>query len=322
MPTEGRVFAERFAPAGLFLLALFGAAPLAAQDDAPLSAIDWLSQSVAAPPQPAPPPVATEGVVPEDVSTSIIGGPSADAVGLLPPSVTGLPAALWGMGRSEDITARIREERTDTLPALRQLLLTVLLAESHPPADAGRGNQLLLARIDKLLDLGALDQARALLDVADPATDAELFRRSFDVDLLTGSEDDGCATMVENPELAPTFPARIFCLARSGDWNASALALRTGLSLGYVTPDEDALLSRFLDPDRFLPDPGRFRIGPLPFGRHAFHRHPPFAPERGQRFGRSGRARRQIARRSDPDQRLSCRDRLPLPDQGRRDNES
>lgn len=234
---------------------MLGASPLAAQEEAPLSAIDWLSQSVATPPQPSGPPVTTKGVVPENVSTSVLGGPSPDAVGLLPPSVTGLPAALWGMGKTEDITARIREERTDTLPALRGLLLTVLLAESHPPADAAQGNRLLLARIDKLLDLGALDQARALLDVADPATDAELFRRSFDVDLLTGSEDDGCATMVENPELAPTFPARIFCLARSGDWNASALALRTGLSLGYVTAEEDALLSRFLDPDLFEGEP-------------------------------------------------------------------
>ena len=51
------------------------------------------------------------------------------------------------------------------------------------------------------------------------------------------------------PDLAPTFPARIFCLARAGDWNAAALTLRTAQALGYVTPEEDALLQRFLEPE-------------------------------------------------------------------------
>lgn len=226
----------------------------------PLSAIDWLSQSVAAPqgaapPPPGLPPTATRGPVPEDVTVSVIGGASANATGLLPPQVTGLPPALWGLGKSADITAAIASERLQTLPSLRGLLLTVLLAESDPPADAGPGHGLLVARVDKLLDLGALDQARALIDAAGVSNDPELFRRSFDVDLLTGNEDAGCTTMVASPGLAPTFPARIFCLARSGDWNAAALTLRTAQALGYVTEEEDALLSRFLDPDLYEGEP-------------------------------------------------------------------
>jgi hypothetical protein len=233
-----------------------------AQAEQPLSAIDWLSQSVAAPPQggTATPPAgqpatATRGPVTENVSVSVIGGTSANATGLLPPQVTGLPPALWGLGKTSDIVAAIGRERLQTLPSLRGLLLTILLAESEPPADAGPGNAVLIARVDKLLDLGALDQARALIDAAAVTADPELFRRSFDVDLLTGNEDAGCKTMVASPGLAPTFPARIFCLARSGDWNAAALTLRTAQALGYVTEDEDALLSRFLDPDLYEGDP-------------------------------------------------------------------
>jgi hypothetical protein len=103
-------------------------------------------------------------------------------------------------------------------------------------------------RVDELLDLGALDQAEALIAAAGSA-DAELFRRSFDVALLTGSEDRACKAMQTSSGLAPTFPARIFCLARSGDWNAAALSLRTGVALGQIAPDEDALLTRFLDAD-------------------------------------------------------------------------
>jgi len=65
--------------------------------------------------------------------------------------------------------------------------------------------------------------------------------------------------------LAPTFPARIFCLARSGDWNAAALSLRTGVALGQITPDEDILLARFLDAEAEpeTPPPVPARITPL-----------------------------------------------------------
>lgn len=232
---------------------LLAAAAPSLRAEEPLSAIDWLSQSVSAPataPVDPAKPTATSDVTPEEVAVSVIGAPSADAVGLLSPQVTGLPAALWGPGKSAQIAALISAERIDSLPALRGLLLTLLLAEADPPADAGQTAQLLTARIDKLLDMGALDQARALLDAAG-SRDPGLFRRSFDVALLTGEEDRGCRIMVESPGLAPTFPARIFCLARSGDWNAAALTLRTGQALGHISDEEDALLSRFLDPDLY-----------------------------------------------------------------------
>lgn len=238
------------------LLCLVGAAPL--QAESPLSAIDWLSQSVSQPTASGKPPLneppVSEGLSNGNVAVSVIGGPSLDGTGLLRPAVTGLPHNLWGLGKTADIVAAIGSEQVTTLPALRGLLLSVLLAEAAPPADSGPDAGLLVARIDKLLDLGALDQARALLD-ASGARSPDLFRRSFDVALLTGEEDRGCRVMISSPGLAPTFPARIFCLARSGDWNAAALTLRTAQALGYVSDDEDALLSRFLDPDLYEGDP-------------------------------------------------------------------
>ena len=227
-----------------------------AKAEAPLSAIDWLSQSVTTPAVAPPPvePAVSGNALPSDVAVSVIGGPSLDAVGLLSSQVTGLPRNLWGLGLTAEIATLVTKERTDTLPALQQLLITVLVAEADAPADSGVGGVLLLARIDKLLEMGALDQADALL-TASGSTQPDLFRRAFDVALLTGSEDAACKKMQTAANLAPTFPARIFCLARSGDWNAAALALRTGQALGYVTPEDDALLSRFLDPDLYEDEP-------------------------------------------------------------------
>ena len=230
----------------------------AAWADAPLSAIDWLSQSVATPAalpvQPKDEPAVSRGAATEDIAVSVLGGPSPDATGLLSPAVTGLPRALWGLGHTAEIVALIRAERTDLLPALQALSNTLMLAEAEPPADAGGRGDLLLARVDKLLDVGALEQAAALLDAAGSGA-PEVFRRTFDVALLTGTEDRACDRMRENPQLAPTFPARIFCLARSGDWNAAALTLRTAQALGFVTPEDDALLSRFLDTELYEGDP-------------------------------------------------------------------
>ncbi|EEW26025.1 hypothetical protein [Rhodobacter ferrooxidans] len=227
-------------------LALLAAAP--ARAEAPLSAIDWLSQSVAtpaastAPPEPA---VALNGL-PQDVTVTVLDAPAPDAVGLLPARVTGLPRALWGMGRTADIAALITRQHAEALPALQSLLITLLLAEADPPVDAGGKGDLLLTRIDKLLDIGALEQAAALLQASGAAT-VDLFRRAFDVALLTGSEDQACAAMQATPDLAPTFTARIFCLARAGDWNAAALTLQTGKALALITPAEAVLLTRFLD---------------------------------------------------------------------------
>lgn len=237
-----------------------GAGPAHAAED-PLSAIDWLSQSVTTPAgaavgKPASPkrrdeaPVTAGGGLPQSVSTSTLDGPSLDGVGLLAPATTGLPRDIWGMGLEAEIAARITAERSDPLPALQGLLMTTLLAEAAPPVDSNGTGTLALARVDKLLAMGALDQAAAMLDLMG-ASEPQIFRRAFDVALLTGNEDKGCEMMRATPNLAPTFPARIFCLARSGDWNAAALTLRTAQVLGYVAPEEDALLSRFLDPDLY-----------------------------------------------------------------------
>ncbi|GAA0301538.1 hypothetical protein [Rhodovulum strictum] len=234
--------------AGLSLVLTAATGPVPA--DQPLSAIDWLSDSVTDPAVRSVPPALSPGPPIETIEVQPLAGISVDAVGLLPAQVTGLPRDLWGPGQPEAIARAIRSERVDTLPAVQALLLTLLLAELDPPATmrAGEDGVLLLARLDKLLDMGALDQAQALVERAGP-TDPELFRRWFDISLLTGQEDRACAAMRLTPDVAPTFPTRVFCLARRGDWNAAALTLETARALGYVTDEEDALLARFLDPE-------------------------------------------------------------------------
>ncbi len=241
---------------GLIGAALLAGAPLARAEE-PLSAIDWLSQSVAtAPvlgtlPPPVPGPSATPPATPATpapISVAPIDGTSLDALGLLSASVSGLPRGLWGTTSTAELARLLRAERLDTLPAVQRLIYTLLLAELDPPTDADGQNLLFLARIDKLLDLGALEPALEMLELI-PKPGPEPFRRWFDAALLLGEEDRACLVMRESPHLAPTFPARVFCLARGGDWNAAALTLRLGETLGHIDPDMAELLARFLDPE-------------------------------------------------------------------------
>ncbi len=247
-------------PAAFLLTLAILPAAAAAQEAEPLSAIDWLSQSVEsaaaaqtnARPQPQPdanePPVA-EGAGSPEITVRPLDAADPDGIGLLPQSVTGLPPTLWSASSADVLATLVRAESTEMLPALRDVFVSLLVAEADAPLGGGSGD-FFLARIDRLLDLGDLEPAQALLEKAD-RSNPEVFRRWFDVTLLTGTEDDACAFMQDRPALAPTFPARIFCLARGGDWNAAALTLSTARTLGDLTEEEDALLTRFLDPEAF-----------------------------------------------------------------------
>ena len=217
---------------------------------APMSAIDWLSDSVSAPVTSEPSGTGDVAVsaLPEDVTVTPLGQTSHDAVGLFPVSVTGLPTDLWGSSASSDLARRLRSDRDEMLPAMQDLFYKLLLAEVDPPMDSGAVPVLFLARIDALLALGAVEQADALLQRAG-MRDAEVFRRRLDTALLLGTEDQVCRTMLNTPELSPTYPARIFCLARGRDWDTAAVTLETARALGVISEEEDLMLARFLDAD-------------------------------------------------------------------------
>ncbi|MCM2561108.1 hypothetical protein M8756_01380 [Lutimaribacter sp. EGI FJ00015] len=253
--------------------------PLSAPaQEAPLSAIDWLSTPTALPltrvvpaPRTVPlneSPVAETATIPT-VNVTALDEVKRDAVGLLPASVTGLPRTLWQASDAAELAKLMRARKVERLPAMQSLLFTLLLAEAEAPEDSGTEAPLLQARVDALMELGAVEPAQALLERAGAETPA-LFPRWFDATLLTGDEDRACQALRRRPDLHPDYGARIFCTARGGDWPAAALTLDTARALGFVSERQDAMLARFLDPEMFesaplpmppvRPDPLLFRI--------------------------------------------------------------
>lgn len=264
-------------------------AQLAAQGAAahpPLSAIDWLRETIVQPavealPMTPPQPPSDMG---EIVSRSL-DAVRAEAVGLFPPGRVGLPRAIWGPSTMAEVTALIRILPTDTLPALRDLTYRLLLAEFDAPqvgpvTTPRTGGEFVLARIDALVAMGALDQASAMLDTLD-SMDPELVARRFDIRLLLGDDEAACADLarvaarVITPADARAEPvgadgvrnqgaaqaaaltlagslqaAAVFCQARAGDWTGAERSLALAQS-GSVALDSVyvELLSHFVDVD-------------------------------------------------------------------------
>lgn len=252
MPSGVRARAWVFATVmGVALGSGIGAGP--ARAEAPLSAIDWLSESVlqghpdsAGRETALPPPAAGTG----EITVEPLGAPSLEAVGLVSAEAAGLPRDFWAGSASTTLTAAIAALPDDTLPALRELSLAILLAEFDPPDDTDGLQALFIARVDRLLDFGAVEQALALIE-NHGADNPELFRRWFDAGLLLGREEAACNALMRRPGLEPSYPARVFCFARAGQWSTAALTLRSARALEFITADEEELLTRFLDPELY-----------------------------------------------------------------------
>lgn len=224
--------------------------PVPVANAEPLSAVDWLSDSLQQPQAVAPAHEPLDGITTEAIETTVLSDVIKDTVGLLPAQVSGIPTDFWGDSTVEKLARLIRYAPHGQTPEITSLWRRIILAELNAPVASNSDNMLLLARIDNLLLAGDLNPAESLLKAADP-NDPQLFRRWFDVSILTQRSDEACTRMIATPRFAPTMPARIFCLARTGDWGAAAISLSAARILGDVSKDEALLLGMFLDPEAF-----------------------------------------------------------------------
>lgn len=242
------------------LLALFLAGTAQAQTSEPLSAIDWLTD----PPENLPgtvllePPVTETGLQP-DVQVTPLEALSPP-LGLVASSVTGLPVDLWQGSEPDRLAELIARVPVKANPAMQRLLFTLLLTEARPPSGTQTTDALLMARLDRLMQLGASDPVQSLVQLAGPTDTQERFQRWFDATLLTGDEDRSCTALIAQPHLSRDYAAQIFCKARRGDWASAALTLEAAHALQVLPEDQLALLDRFLSPELFegaeyLPQP-------------------------------------------------------------------
>lgn len=242
---------------------VFSAIPAVAQ--APLSAIDWLSESIKNPPalQFAPD---SEPLVPltfQDITIETNLSPvSPDAIGLLAPYLTGFPADLWGDMRAAKIADLLESHPNNGVPEAKNVFRRILLAQTNPAPDDIQNGMVLQARINRLFEIGALDAAEALVAL-DTSVNPELFTLMFDIAILTQRTTKTCDILKAAPALSNDLSTRVYCLARGGDWNAAAITLSLGASIGAIDPAREEMLIRFLDPELFEGEPDPVAPTPL-----------------------------------------------------------
>ncbi|WP_323037167.1 hypothetical protein [Pararhodobacter sp.] len=240
-----------------------------AQDRAPLSAIDWLRTDDTVPtpgayPLTPPQPTAADS----GISVRALDALRPEAAGLFPASRVGLPATLWGTSSANQLADLISTLPTDMVPALRDLSLRLLLAEftaplPEPGVTQDRTPRFLLARIDKLIEFGALDQAAAVLDTLDPV-DPVLRLRRFDIGLLLGDEHQACIGVLAQTPPIDNVPALVFCQARDGNWDAAAEILNDATEAQAISDYDAELLLHFIEGHEGLP--GASTLLPPPTG--------------------------------------------------------
>ena len=240
---------------GVFVFMLIAGA---ARAEPPQSAIDWLSEAIESPPNfvIAPPSSLTRPVPEFEIIETPLSLVSRDAAGLLAPNVTGFSHKLWGDNSAEQVIKLINTLPLGDLPALRGLFRQVLLAQADPPLGASLTVSPLLARIDRLIEIGALDEAETLITLAG-VSEPEIFRRWFEITLLGNRTIAPCNTLARAPALSDDIATRVICLARTGDWNAAAITLSLAATIGDIPRPHEEMLIRFLDPELFdgTPEP-------------------------------------------------------------------
>ena len=173
---------------------------------------------------------------------------SVDSVGLIPSGVSGFPNDLWRGVSSEEIAQSLRRIKTNLVPSALELFYVLLLAEANPPLNSDGLGTLFLARIDKLMEFGALDHANGLMSRAGGSV-KHYFSRRFNLALLTGNERVVCNEALHDPRVKSNFSQRIYCLVRIGDWKNANLIYEVSKTLGELTPLEEKIISIYLYPE-------------------------------------------------------------------------
>ena len=248
----------------------------------PLSVIEWLDNPAPQTALPRAPikrtpskqkriiePAVTDSGTAPQITTRPLDAGEPPVVGLAPPSMTGMQSDIWVGSNVSGLSRSITTLPDLDLPAANTLLYTLLLAEATAPAgDPAAQNKLTKTRIEKLMMLGAIDPALALVEQAGGPSSPALFDLWMQLSLLVGTEDTACGVLSRSAHLTSDTAAKIFCSARAGDWENAALMLGSAKALSLLPPATINVLDRFLNPDVFEDSPPLStpsRMDPLTF---------------------------------------------------------
>ena len=226
----------------------------------PLSAIDWLSKEKSKFQNSLIEENNTETDNTDNIKVSTLASNEYQAIGLLPIYVTGIPTTIWRNSSYDDLVFSFKTMPIYKYSPIQELVYSLLLAEARPPLNEPARYAFLEARLNALLNYGAVDPAIALIEHASPLPE-RMIPLLFDISLLSSNNFPICDPIFQNTENRDLQAELIYCHARKGDWLTAHLILKTGAVLGDLNSQEISLLDRYLevdfnsDMDALLPPP-------------------------------------------------------------------
>ena len=223
---------------------LLYATQIFSQTNAPISAIDWLSQ-------PGLAPLSEDGMIESDPSVGAIlnevsvielDAPLEKSYGLIPANISGIPQDFWTDVDPNTLYQMIGSLPELGLPATDDFLLRALLAES-----AG-GEAVLGVRVNTLINRGAVHAAYNLLGQSQ-VTNLENFNLFAETSLLTDNVKRMCDQLNAARHFSNDEALQVYCHSRAGSWDTAVLNYFTLNALGAFTLTTSALLAADLDPE-------------------------------------------------------------------------
>ena len=144
----------------------------------PMSAIDWLAEKINDPPAFYTNPSLNFDVNNNDIKKLDLPNISKNSIGIFPSIRLGINSNVWKNSNEFEISSLLDKIDIGDIYYLNRLLKRILLIEADPPiivtGKEFSGTFFLRSRILKLIQMGALDEAEALLLDANPNTDPKL----------------------------------------------------------------------------------------------------------------------------------------------------
>ena len=216
-----------------------------------MSAIDWLAKKINDPPVFYTYPSEIDENSNIEIEKMVLPNISKNSIGIYPSIKIGINSDIWKNNNEIEISTILKKIRISDLYYLNRLLKRILLIESDPPiiavGEKFSGTIFLRQRILKLIQMGALDDAEALILDSEPTFDPNLTDLWSEISFLTYRFERFCKAILNGYHNSLEPAHKIICLARSGDWNAAALSLATFSSINEIDSDHEKLLINYLD---------------------------------------------------------------------------
>ena len=188
----------------------------------------------------------------KNVEENFLGAINVNGIGLISIERTKFPSDLWSNSSEKVLSEKLNSMPNLTLTTTNKIFKRLLLVDAKPPLNSigvkNMGYLFLLSRIDKLINLGAIDEVEELLNYIDEPS-VELMKRKIQVASLNGRLSKTCDLANKYPNFEGMLQFKIICLVRKNDWQAAALAFTVGSSLKQFDEKEKQLLLNYLDPE-------------------------------------------------------------------------